>query len=184
MKTRFVMLAFVTILFTSCAPIAPPPIKTAAPLVLTVTVEAAQWVKYQTELARVLLAWYSPKYGFPSGLYKSAICEWDILGRDPQLVYVWAYCSVPSEGIERDVPAIIYLNDNGYPQKAEAPKLDSYWLDDASKMFPADVQAKFDTYTSGSLSSGRLKELVAHARYRYTHPEEPPLIILDTTPAP
>lgn len=212
MKTRLVVLTFIIVSLTSCAPAPIPtstsalpkghwddvsatstelgqaeglalPTKPPAPSALPGAAQTELWKKYQTELAKELLAWYSPKFGFPSGLYKSALCEWDILGRADHLVYVWAYCGVPNS-VERDVPAVIYLNDNGYPQKAEAPSPETYWLSDVPGMFPADVQAKFDAYTGNSLFSGRLHEMIAHANYRHTHPDEPPLIIIGDPPTP
>ncbi len=179
------MLTFIVILLTSCeipkVGRAPAPTPTPTPVLPAPTAQPQLWQKYQTELARTLFDWYSPKYGFPSGLYKSAVCEWDILGRADHLVYVWVYCGVPGS-VERDVPAVVYLNDNGHPQKAEAPGPDTHWSSDVSGMFPADVQAKFDVYTGDSLFSGRLQEMIAHAKYRYTHPGEPPLIIVDSVP--
>src|SRR4051812_30386399 len=105
MKNHLVMLAFIMIFLTACAPIAnraepestaalgiPITAKPARPSALPATTQTEKWKKYQTELARVLLAGFSPKFGFSLYYYKSGVCEWDVLGQDGQLEYVWAFC--------------------------------------------------------------------------------------------
>jgi hypothetical protein len=189
MKNHFVTLTFIMILLTSCAPIATPvlgiPItaKPPTPSALPATAQTEKWKKYQTELARVLLSGFSPKYGFSLDYYKAGVCEWDVLGHAGQLEYVWAFCGVQNGG-ERDAPAVIYLNESGYAQRAEAPRPDVYWQDDAPKLFPAEMQKKFTLYTGSSQFSSKLHEMVAHTHYRYTHPDQPPLAVLTATPTP
>ena len=189
MKNHLVTLAFIIISLTSCAPIATPvlgiPItaKPPTPSALPATTQTEKWKKYQTELARVLLAGFSPKYGFSLYYYKAGVCEWDVLGHEGQLEYVWAFCGV-QDGGERDAPAVLYLNESGYAQRAVAPRPDVYWQDDAQKLFPADMQKKFTLYTGNPQFSNKLLEMVAHTYYRYIHPDQPPLAVLTATPAP
>jgi len=136
-----------------------------------------KWKEYQTELAKVVLSETgSVEYPF----YEIALCEWDILGRSGQEVYVWAVCSAPSSGGE--TPAVIHLKADGSIEYVEVPGHGSTMETNIQKMFPADVRAKFDLYYSSSFY-GRTRDLMDHLQYRQTHPEEPPLIVLSATPA-
>ncbi|MDL1941721.1 hypothetical protein FBQ99_05180 [Chloroflexi bacterium CFX2] len=52
-------------------------------------VQVERWQEYQKELIKALLI------QVPSALHDLALCEWDILGRFEQKLYVWALCSIP-----------------------------------------------------------------------------------------
>jgi hypothetical protein len=53
-------------------------------------VQVERWKEYQTELAKSLLSFLPPE---------EVLCEWEILGRSDQKVYVWAVCtSIISSG--------------------------------------------------------------------------------------
>src|SRR5690606_2974714 len=60
-------------------PTLPPP-----PILTPYAVQVERWQEYQTELIKVLLIQY------PSSLHGLALCEWDILGRFDQKLYIWA----------------------------------------------------------------------------------------------
>jgi hypothetical protein len=141
-----------------------------------------RWKEYQTELAKVLL------YGYGPDAYKDALCEWDILGRSSQAVYVWAECGIQG-GAGGGRPAVIHLETNGSVQSVKVPEINnSTWDSQIRSMFPEDVRNKFDFYTGNSLFIGRVKEMLNHISYRESHPEEPPLVVLfampTATPAP
>jgi hypothetical protein len=140
--------------------------------------QVERWQEYQTELIKAVLSGYDPV------LYDSALCEWDILGRSDQEVYVWALCATLGGG-NASLPAVISLSTAGSVQNVEVPEINnSTWDSQILKMFPADVREKFGLYTGDSLFLGRIKEMINHIQYRETHPEEPPLIVLSATPSP
>jgi hypothetical protein len=160
-------------------PITPTVMPTQAfvPVMTLDAVQVERWQKYQTELAKVVLYGYSPE------AYKEAFCEWDILGRSGQEVYVWAEC-VTWEG-NRSLPTVIHLETNGSVQKVSVPAINNLtWDSQIRKMFPADVREKFSLYMGGYPTTWRTQELINHLQYRETHPSEPPLIVLSATPAP
>ncbi|HET9908893.1 MAG TPA: hypothetical protein VFQ23_19740, partial [Anaerolineales bacterium] len=113
-----------------------------------------------------------------------------ILGRSDQEVYVWAVCTSiissgtsPISGTEifssPSIPAVIHLGEDGSVQSVEIPGAGSDYARDISQMFPSDVQKEFNRY-----HFGRAGEMLEHAAWRRTHPDEPPLIVLVSTPKP
>jgi hypothetical protein len=124
-----------------------------------------RWKDYENALARSLLSFLSSE---------EVLCEWEVLGEYAQEVYVWAVCSGGESS--RSVPAVIHLETDGNIQSVERPK---NWSADIPRLFPADIQAKFEIY-----QLGKAKEMSEHIGWRRTHPEEPPLIVLSTTPMP
>ncbi len=152
-------------------PTLPPP-----PIYTPDAIHVAHWKEYQTELAKSLLYFASKE-----GLIDESICEWDILGRFYQDVYVFAECIVPGKGGD-GLPAVIHLNADGTVRKVEVPSHGSTWDADIQKMFPVDVIEKFDLYFGNSAFDGRRKAILDHLVYRETQPEEPPLIVLSVIP--
>lgn len=209
MKTQIIVV-FLVITLASCAPAAIPaltetpvpttvsstPIPTATlipititpsplptqPIILVITpdpIQVERWKEYQTELAKLVLSEAGDIYPY----YESALCEWAILGRSDQEVYVWAMCFAPHSGDTK--PAVIHLETDGSIQKVEVPFHGSAWESTIQKLFPADVQEKIDAYFySLSSNSGRAEELRKHLLDRRTHPEVPPLTILSAMPTP
>ena len=154
-------------------PTLPPP-----PIITPDAVQVERWQEYQRELIKALLIQY------PSTLHDLALCEWDILGRFEQKLYVWALCGLPGGG-GADIPAIIHINIDGSVQNVEVPSRGSTWKSDINKMFPNEVQEKFDRYTGNSNFYGRIREMIDHIKYRRQYPEEPPLVVLSSyTPIP
>ena len=147
-------------------------------------IQVERWKDYQTELAKLVLAQHA---GNEVLLDETALCEWDILGRSDQEVYVWAMCSSPHSGDIK--PALIHLMPDGSIQKVEVPFHGSNWEFTIRKLFSSDVREKIDAYfISSSSNTGRAEELRIHLQYRLTHPEVPPLIVfsalLTKTPMP
>jgi len=162
--------------------ISPSPIPTQPPppIFTPDAIQVERWKEYQTELAKVLLFGYSPALGYDPDLYKSALCEWDILGRSDQEVYVWAFCATLGGGENGSFPTVIYLEVDGSIRNVSVAgyKGSSFNLE----LFPADVREKSGLYIGDSLFNGRIKEMINHIDYRKTHPEELPLSVLSATP--
>ncbi|HEU0297304.1 MAG TPA: hypothetical protein VFR47_31470 [Anaerolineales bacterium] len=144
----------------------PLPTQPIIPMITPDAIQVKRWKEYQTELAKSLLSFLPPE---------EVICEWDILGSSGNDLYVWAMCE-GKDGSARSTPAVIHLETDGTIQSVQRP---TSWSDDIPKLFPVDIQAKFDIYYFG-----RSRELSQHTAWRRTHPDEPPLIVLSTTPMP
>jgi hypothetical protein len=150
--------------------VTPSPLPTQPPVIL-ITPDAIQierWREYETALAKSIL----PMFEF------MVLCEWDILGRSDQGVYVWAVCRAPGGDDSR--PAVIRLGMDGSIQEVEVLKRST--SSNVDELFPKEVQEKFDIYTGNSLFVGRMKEIIDHINYRRQHPEEPPLVVQSFVP--
>ncbi len=138
------------------------------PIILMITpdlIQVERWREYQTALAKSLLSHLPPK---------EVLCEWEILSQVDHKVYVWAVCK---SGIESSsTPVVIHLETDGSILSVEVPEPG---LSDYPKLFPTDVQEKFTYYRYG-----RAKEMSDHIDWRWTHIDEPPLIVLSATPTP
>jgi hypothetical protein len=134
-------------------------------------IQVERWKEYEDALKQSIL---------PTWTFEPLLCEWDILTRAGQEIYVWALCG-SSKGTDMR-PAVIHLRRDGSIGSVEIPKRGS--PSDVDRMFPQEVQAKFSYYTGDSVLFGRLKEMLDHLYYRETHSEEPPLIVLLATPMP
>ena len=167
-----------TIFIPAIIPPSPLPTEPTISILTPDAIQVERWKEYQTELAKLVLAQHSSQ---ELSLDETALCEWDILGRSDQEVYVWAMCSTPDSGGTK--PAVIHLESDGSIQKVEVPFHGSAWESTIQKLFPADVHEKIDAYFySLSSNSGRAEELRMHLLNRRTHPEVPPLIILSAMP--
>jgi hypothetical protein len=143
----------------------PTPTRPINPDITPDPVQLERWKEYENALAKSVL---------PHLASEEVLCEWDILGRSADEVYVWAVCSGMDGG--GSVPAVIHLEEDGSIQSVERI---INWSADIVRLFPADVRGKFDRYPSG-----RAREMTEHIEQRRIHPGEPPLIILSTTPTP
>lgn len=151
--------------------ITPSPIPTQAffPIITPDAVQVERWREYETALAKSLFSSLTPEF---------FLCEWDILGRSGQEVYVWVVCDVLEGGRGASAPAVIYLNPDGSIQSVKILGKSSDYSSDILKL-PPDVQQRLESYRFG-----REKVLWEHLKWRRTHPEEPPLIVLSATPTP
>ena len=120
-----------TIVYPTPSPIPtqPPP-----PIFTPDAIQVERWQEYQLELAKVVI--YGYRYG--PDIYKNALCEWDILGRSGQEVYVWAYCASREE-VWRESPAVIHLDADGSIQKVSTNN-------NLIRKFPTDVLEKIHSY--------------------------------------
>jgi len=134
-----------------------------------------RWNEYEEALAQAFFKGYFQP--------EAVACEWVILGQAVQEIYVWGYCSGtysagPSGG---SIPAVIHLDAAGSVQSAEIPGSGTAYGEDIRRMFPPDLQQRiFDHSIS-------LQEMDDRLRWRRCHPDEPPLIILNslsTQPTP
>jgi len=186
------------------------PTQPPVPILTPDAIQVQRWREYQTELAKALFAAsHNPEGGFDPEAYKTALCEWDILGQESQTVFVFVTCVgnfVPGEALidhvgARPSPAVIFLELDGSVQNVVIPdfKYDSslsqfYDLN----LFPLETREKLCMYYfSGSVPQcgnivasyqpsysdpPRLGEFFSHLAYRTTHLDEPPLIVLLTMP--
>lgn len=148
----------------------PYPTQKPLPIFTPDAIQVERWKEYQTELAKNLLSF------LPS---EAVLCEWDILGQFDQGIFAWAVCEGVSGGTSApkiSTPVVIRFEADGAVQNVEHPK---HWSQDIQRMFPAEIQEKFDYY-----NFGRASELSQHIEWRRTHPEEPPLVVLSATSAP
>lgn len=128
-------------------------------------IQVERWKEYQTALAKKVHAHLPPE---------EVLCEWEILGRSGNDLYVWAVCK--GKVSSTSVPAVIHLESEGVVLSVERA---TNWSADIPGLFPPEVREKFSHY-----QAGRAGELIAHIEWRRTHPGEPPLIILSATPIP
>lgn len=153
----------------------PMPTQPAIIFITPDTIQVERWKEYQAELAKAITC----DSGHDCPNYEYALCEWDILGRSNQEVYVWAQCIGPNASGRK--PAIVYLDADGSIQKVRVAGYKGLFFD--LELFPLDVQEKITLYYSSSCTyCGRPEELRVHLQYRQTHPEVPPLIILSAMP--
>lgn len=149
----------------------PLPTNLTIPMITPDVIQVERWQEYEDALAQSILPMFS---------FESILCEWDILARAGQEVYVWAACGF--SGGDDSRPAVIHLGADGSVHNVEIPKRGS--SSDIDRIFPKEAQMKFSLYIGNSIFDGRLREMYNHLIYRETHPEEPPLIILLATPIP
>jgi len=143
----------------------PLPTQPIIPVITPDAIQVERWKEYQTALAKNVLAHLPPE---------EVLCEWEILGRSGNDVYVWAVCK--GKLSSASLPAIIHLDSEGAVLSVERA---TNWSRDIPRLFPPDVREKFAHY-----QAGRAGELIEHIEWRRTHPEEPPLIVLLATPIP
>jgi hypothetical protein len=132
-------------------------------------IQVTRWKEYQTALAKSLLPSISPDI---------LLCEWVILGRSNQEVYLAAVCG--SGGSRATAPVVIYLSIDGSIQNVEAVGYGSSRDFNIQRLFPPDAQEMIYS-ESVSMIMERLKE---HLDWRLSYREEPPLIVLSATPMP
>lgn len=154
----------------------PLPIQTQ-PIIPAITADSIQverWKEYEDALAKVL---------FPSSFIPGEfLCEWEILGRSDQEVYVWTVCMsifpVGNAGLpyHSTMPAAIHIGTDGAVHSVEIPGGGTHYASDIRRMFPPDAQKRYFERLI------HFQELTDHLNWRREHPEEPPLIVLSVTP--
>ena len=154
----------------------PVPTDPIVPMITPDLIQVERWKEYEFALAQKL---------FPSSFIPGKfLCEWEILGRSEQEVYVWAVCmsifSVGNAGFpyHMEMPAVIHVKKDGAVQEVEIPRGGTHYASDIHQMFPLTAQER---YFNNLIP---FQELTDHLEYRRTNTEEPPLIVLSATPTP
>lgn len=140
----------------------PTPTQSFTAIITPDAIQIERWREYQTALAESILFFLPPE---------EVLCEWEILGRTIQEVYIWAVCrGIDSGG---STPVVLHLKEDGTILNVEKPGSGSKRNANMLRMFPEDVREKFVFYNFGGA-----KKMLEHIEWRRQHPEEPPLIIL------
>ena len=136
------------------------PTPTVMPMNTPDPAQVEKWLAYETVLASQFS--YLPP--------EQVICEWEVLGRRENEIYVWAVCgAIMDNRIGLEGLAVIYVG-------GEIPNA---LRSDNPAMYPEDV---LERYFSGSI---HFQELVDHLRQRQRHVlAQPPLIILNAKTPP
>ena len=150
---------------------------TIHPAITADSIQLERWQEYEDALSKAL---------FPSSFVADQfLCEWEILGRSNQEVYVWTVCmtiasdaSTGRPSLHSTMPVVIHIQAAGSVQSVEIPGGGTHYAADIRRMFPADAAEK---YFDGLI---HFQELTDHLNWRREHPEEPPLIVLSATPIP
>ena len=159
--------------------IAPSPLPTQPiiPIITPDPIQVERWKEYEDALAKAIFR--------SSFIPDEFLCEWEILGRSDQEVYVWTVCmSIFSAGVNSglpyhaEIPALIHIGVDGVVQSVDIPGGGSSYASDIRRMFPPNAQER---YFEGLI---HFQELTDHLRWRREHSEEPPLIVLSATPTP
>lgn len=149
------------------------------PTIVVITPEPDQlekWQEYEDALGKRLFKRES--------LEHEILCEWEILGQSDREVYVWAFCMVTTPFGEtgnfpfKSLPALIRLDEDNDIQEIELPGAGTLYGQRIREIFPLDVQERiFRDFHD-------VRRFESHIMYRIEHPEEPPLIVLTSTPVP
>lgn len=147
----------------------PLPTQPIIPMITPDAIQVEKWKEYENALAKSLLSFLPPE---------EVLCEWEILGRSDQKVYVWATCDALVGGHGVASSAVIHLNADGTVQSVEKPGSGSKRIPNILKMFPPHIQ---EIIFNNLISYRYLSD---HLEWRQKHPDEPPLIVLSVTPKP
>jgi hypothetical protein len=158
-----------TISPTAIIPTPMPPTQTAYPYITPDSIQLEQWKEYERALAQALMPGYAPG---------KIICEWEILGRSGQELYVWAVCGGAHNSSTVIKTAVIRLRSDGTVEQIEVPGNGSANAPDIRRLFPEYLQQRIFDHAID------LNRLIAHLERRRIHPEEPPLIVLSATVTP
>jgi hypothetical protein len=159
-----------TIVYPISTPI---PTQPPIPIFTPDAIQVERWKEYENALAKALVR--------SSFIPDQFLCEWEILGRSAQEVYVWMTCaSIFSAEVVGDTLAVIHIGTDGTVQIVETPAwpLDGVfnWGANIRRMFPLYVQER---YFSGLIHFQELKD---HLLWRLERLEEPPLVVLSAMP--
>ena len=81
------------------------------------------------------------------------LCEWEILGKAGNEVYVWALCKVRDPiGTAGSVPAVIQFGKNGEIEKIVFPRDGANYPKDIRELFPLDIQEEIFSLKFSSIN--------------------------------
>lgn len=149
------------------------------PLITPDSIEIQRWQEYEDALAATFFK--------TSILTAEVVCDWEILGRGNQEVYVYADCAgiysaAPYRG---SIPAVIHIRADGSVINAEIPGGGSSYGTDIRRMFPPEAQERIFVQPNdyiGSDAYWRAIERSDRLRWRRGHPDDPPWIVLKALP--
>ncbi|WKZ39699.1 MAG: hypothetical protein QY328_15675 [Anaerolineales bacterium] len=143
------------------------PTQPVIPIVSPNAIQVARWKQYQTILAQSFLS-YVPS--------ERVVCEWEILEQTDQEIYTWVICAEIYRSGWLEGLAIINIDQNGFAYNVENDIID----------FPSEIREKFPLEVQERYFGGimHFQELVSRLRWRQSHPEELPWIVLLATPTP
>ena len=152
----------------------PLPTQPTIPIITPDPIQVERWKEYEKALAMKLLP--------PNSLQGEVLCEWELLGRTDQSIYLWAFCQSPpySEDLPpsiASIPAVIHLGTDGSVQSVDIPGSGSAYARDVRQMFPTDIQSLIFSNSVDTIS------MEAHIDLRRKN-LGPPLIVLSVTPMP
>ncbi len=147
----------------------PPPTQIFFPVTTPNPSQIERWKEYEIALAQSLL---------PEIPQESILCEWVILGRSGQDVYVMAVCG--NFNLYATALAVIQLGENESIQNVEIVKYDSMRDVNIHRLFPTEVQKIIYNEAMKTIR----RELAERLNWRLSHPKDPPLIIFWATPLP
>ena len=130
-----------------------------------------RWQAYQQALASAFL---TGSQGRIAGL-----CEWEMLGKRKDQVYLWAMCQAADQpqGQAASAPAVVNLNDQGAITSVELPRDREHYAPDVRDMFPDNIQEAIFAHDVPT------EVMWEHIQERQKQPE-PPLIAISKTPLP
>jgi hypothetical protein len=153
--------------FTSTALPTPIPALPPPPILTPDTIQVERWKEYETALAKSIFSSLPPEV---------VLCEWEILGRSEQEVYVWVVCQ--NQHSTGSLPAVIYLDTNGSIQSvATTENTPGGYGENIRKLFPPNIQ---EIIFDNLINDGRL---ISHLASRREN-SDPPLIVLEATTLP
>jgi hypothetical protein len=128
-----------------------------------------RWKEYETALAETLLPQY-PR--------DTVLCEWELTARLEQKLNVWSFCMTTVTSAEvgnyyfpaASLPAVLHLDVRGTVQRVEVPEYGEGYLSDLDRLFPDGAWKDLPNVAA----------MEKHLHWRRTHPEEPPLVVLNT----
>jgi len=134
--------------------------------VLPTETSQPRWMLYERALSKAVVN------------QDDGLCEWEILGKSGNEVYVWAECRVMEPiGTAGSGPAVIYLGENGGIEKVTIPRDGNYNPVDIQALFPTDIQEKvFHSSFDGPAADRHIDERLKS--------NGPPIIVLSGTPLP
>src|SRR5687767_636581 len=160
----------------------PLPTQPIIPIITPDAIQVERWKEYEDALVSAI---------FKSSLQpEEVVCEWEILGRAKQEVYVSTFCaSIYSSGsFQTSMPAVINIGTDGAVQSVEIPGI--HYGPDILRMFPPDLHYRIfggSMYFQEPETRQRFQEMEDRLRWRRGHPDEPPWIVyslLPTQPTP
>ena len=155
----------------------PLPTQPIIPIITPDTIQVERWNEYEDALVSAI---------FKSSLQpEEVVCEWEILGRAKQEVYVSTFCaSIYSSGsFQTSMPAVINIGTDGAVQGVEIPGI--HYGPDILRMFPPDLHYRIfggSMYFQEPETRQRFQEMEDRLRWRRAHPDEPPWIVYSLLP--